>query len=199
MGIGGKNVVVGIIDAGFDFTHPTMFDTTNSLYRIKRVWAQKKYGTPPSGFAYGNEMVDSASIVATGFDTGIASHGTHVTGIAAGSGYGSNTTNNKYRGFSYQSDIALVCIMPAESEWAVAGESDILDGMSYIYNYAASVSKPAVVNLSWGANIGSHNGNSLFSQACDALTEQVKYLLLLPATAGRILFICKKYFLTQTP
>src|SRR6185437_5036148 len=44
------------------------------------------------------------------------------------------------------------------------------DGMNYIYNYAASVGKPAVVNLSWGATIGPHDGNSLFSQACDALT-----------------------------
>lgn len=165
----GKNVITGVIDAGFDYNHPTMFDTTYSKYRIQRVWQQKAQGIPPSGFAYGNELTDTNAIKNTGYDTAILSHGTHVTGIAAGSGYGS-TGNNRFRGFAFESDIVLVAIMPAPSEWAVAGESDIVDGMNYIYTYAASVGKPAVVNLSWGATIGPHDGSSLFSQACDALT-----------------------------
>src|SRR6185312_7705278 len=130
-------------------------DTTHSRYRIERVWQQKAQGTPPPGFAYGNELTDTNTIKATGYDTAILSHGTHVTGIAAGSGYGSNN-NNRFRGFAFESDIVLVAIMPAPSEWAVAGEADIVDGMNYIYNYAASVGKPAVVNLSWGATIGPH-------------------------------------------
>ena len=166
----GKNVIVGVIDAGFDFTHPTMYDTTHSEYRIKRVWTQKLSGTPPTGFAYGNEMTDSDVIRAQGYDTAILSHGTHVTGIAAGSGYGSNANNRRFRGMAFESDIVLVGIMPAPGEWSVAGESDIIDGMNYIYTYAAAAGKPAVVNLSWGATIGPHDGNSLFSQACDALT-----------------------------
>ena len=165
----GKNVITGIIDAGFDFTHPTMYDTLYNAYRIKRVWKQKSGGTPPPGFAYGREMTDSATIISSGYDTAILSHGTHVAGITAGSGYGS-ATNNKFRGMSFESDIAMVCIMPAPGEWAVAGESDIIDGMSYLYRYAASVGKPCVINLSWGATIGPHDGSSLFSQAADALT-----------------------------
>ncbi len=166
----GKNVVVGVIDAGFDFTHPTMYDTTHSQYRIKKVWTQKIAGTPPSGFAYGSEYTDSNAIRAVGYDTSITSHGSHVTGIAAGSGCGSGVSNIKYKGMAYESDIVMVGIMPAPGQWEIAGESDIIDGMNYIYTYAASVGKPAVVNLSWGATIGPHDGNSLFSQACDALT-----------------------------
>jgi len=169
MAMTGKNVVVGVIDAGFDFNHPTMHDTTNTQLRIKRVWTQKITGTPPTGFAYGNEMSDSNIIKARGYDTAILSHGTHVTGIAAGSGYGS-VSNSRFRGMSYESDIVLVGIMPAPGEWAVAGESDIIDGLNYIYTYAASIGEPAVINLSWGSTLGPHDGNSLFSTACDALT-----------------------------
>ncbi|MBP9690400.1 MAG: hypothetical protein KBE91_12355, partial [Bacteroidia bacterium] len=46
----GKNVVVGIIDAGFDYTHPTFYDTLGNQLRIKRVWEQRKNGTPPAMF-----------------------------------------------------------------------------------------------------------------------------------------------------
>ncbi len=169
MPVTGKNVVVGIVDAGFDFGHPTMYDTTHSAYRIKRVWTQKIAGTPPAGFAYGNEMTDTNVIRARGYDTAILSHGSHVTGIAAGSGYGS-TNNNKFRGMAFESDIAMVGIMPDPSEWTVAGETDIIDGTNYLFNYAASIGEPAVVNLSWGSTLGPHDGNSLFNQSCDALT-----------------------------
>lgn len=177
MPITGKNVVLGIIDAGFDFTHPTMYDTLYQNYRIKRVWLQKApTGTPPSGFAYGNELTDSAGITTQGYDTAIISHGTHVAGIAGGSGYGGVNTNNnnqnnkRFRGMAFESDMVMVGIMPAPNEWTGTGEADIIDGMNYIYTYAASVGKPAVVNLSWGSTLGPHDGSSLFSQACDALT-----------------------------
>jgi len=165
----GKGVVVGIIDAGFDFNHPTLYDTSHATYRVRKVWKQKTSGTPPMGFAYGNEMSDPYIISGAGCDTAITPHGTHVTGIAAGSGYGS-PSNNKFRGMAYESDIALVCIMPAPYQWAFPGTSDIIDGMNYLFHYATSVYKPCIVNLSWGSSIGPHDGHSFFNQACDALT-----------------------------
>ncbi len=165
----GKNVVVGIIDAGFDYDHPTLYDTAHTQYRVRRVWAQKNTGTPPIGYTYGREFTDPYVMRAWGYDTGITTHGTHVAGIAAGSGYGS-AGNNRYRGMAYESDLVFVGIMPAPGQWAAGGSTDILDGMNYIYNYAASVYKPCIVNLSWGSSIGPHDGHSLFSQACDALT-----------------------------
>ena len=166
----GRNVIVGVIDAGFDFNHPAFYDTTNNRYRIKKVWAQKISGTPPAGFAYGAEITDSNAIRFRGTDTTLISHGTHVAGIAAGSGYGSNVNNARFRGMAFESDMVMVGIMPQPGEWVTAGESDIIDGMNYIFTYAAGIGKPAVVNLSWGSTLGPHDGNSLFSQACDALT-----------------------------
>ncbi|HLP51296.1 MAG TPA: S8/S53 family peptidase [Chitinophagales bacterium] len=166
----GKGVVMGIIDAGFDYTHPSLYDTAYNTYRVKRVWEQKTAGTPPAGFINGAEYADSAAIHAKMYDIYEGSHGAHVAGIAAGSGYGGDATHMHLRGMAYNSELALVAIYPALNHWVNSGLTDMMDGLNYIYNYAASVGKPAIVNLSWGGPIGPKDGNSLFSQALDNLT-----------------------------
>lgn len=160
----GKNVVVGIIDAGFDYTHPTFYDTLGNQLRIKRVWEQRKNGTPPAMFNYGNEITDTSTMLTIGNDVNSFSHGTHVGGIAAGSGIGS-LYNTRGRGVAYQSDLVFVGIKPNKSEWTSAGMSSIIDAVNYIFTYAALVGKPAAANLSWGCSIGPNDGSSLFSQA----------------------------------
>ena len=102
----GKNVVVGILDVGMDYSHPAFYDTLGNKYRIKRVWEQKSSGTPPSGFSYGRELVDSLSIVTDGTDNVLQTHGTHVAGISAGSGFGS-PTSGKFRGVAFESDFNI--------------------------------------------------------------------------------------------
>lgn len=169
----GKDVVVGIIDAGFDYSHPTLLDTSGNVYRVKKAWEQKTTGTPPSGYSYGNEIADSAALWNDGTDVAYFSHGTHVAGIAAGSGFGS-PKNSQYRGVAYESELVLVGIKPDPDQWTTTGMSNIIDGINYIYNYAQSVGKPAVVNLSWGCSMGPHDGTSLFSQALDNLTGEGK-------------------------
>tara|TARA_B110000285_G_scaffold205314_1_gene242980 strand:+ start:5571 stop:7763 length:2193 start_codon:yes stop_codon:yes gene_type:complete len=164
----GKDVVVGILDVGFDYSHPTFYDENGVNYRIKRVWEQKTNGTPPSNYSYGNEITDTLLMLAQQTDNNAQSHGTHVAGIAAGSGYGGGA--NEYKGVAYESDLVLVGITPQSDQWTNTGMTDIIDGLNYIYNYAASVGKPAVANLSWGCSIGPHDGNSLFSQAVNNLT-----------------------------
>jgi minor extracellular serine protease Vpr len=199
MGIGlpmaytGKNVVVGILDVGIDYTHPAFYDTLGNIYRIKRVWEQQTNGTPPAGFSYGHELYDSLSMMTSGTDNALQTHGTHVAGIASGSGFGS-TTSGKYRGVAYESDIVMVGITPPASQWTSAGMSDIIDGMSYVYNYAAANNKPAVVNLSWGCTVGPHDGTSLFGQACDNLTGAGKLFVVSAGNNGTNNVHIKKSF-----
>lgn len=167
----GKGVVVGVIDAGFDYGHPTFYDTNYSHYRVKRVWEQKNISGPsPSPYNYGTEFNDSASILAQDHDMMNQSHGSHVAGIAAGSGNcGPNGSDDRYRGIAYESDLVMVGIYPTHAYWLNTGMGDMLDGINYVFDYAASVNKPAVANLSWGCPLGPHDGNSLFSQACNSL------------------------------
>ncbi|MCA0428018.1 MAG: S8 family peptidase [Bacteroidetes bacterium] len=169
----GKNVVVGIIDAGFDYTHPAFRDTSGSNLRVKRVWEQRNSGIPPQGYAYGNELKDSESIITKGFEVASFSHGTHVAGIASGSGLGST----KNRGIAYESELVFVGIRPEKSEWTGMGMSSIIDAVNYIFTYASSVGKPAVANLSWGCSIGPNDGSSLFAKALDGLTGRGKIFI----------------------
>ncbi len=174
----GHGVVVGIVDAGFDYTHPTFYDTAYSAYRIKRVWEEKNTtGTAPAGYGYGTEYTDSLSIVTKGHDITSGTHGTHVSGIAAGSGVGS-TGDKRFRGMAYNSDIVMVAMYPTAAYWLNTGMTDMLDGINYVFDYATSVSKPAVANLSWGCPLGPHDGTSLFSQACDNITGAGKIFVL---------------------
>ena len=191
----GKNVVVGIIDAGFDYTHPTFFDTTLTHFRIKRVWEQKNNsGIAPIGFGFGTEFVDSASIWNKHFDVSETTHGTHVMGIAGGSGGGSSINNQRFRGMAFESELLAVAIYPSATHWLNTGSVDFLDGINYVFNYANLVNKPAVANLSWGCPLGPRDGTSLFSQACNNLVGPGKIFVLSGGNNGNNNIHLKKTF-----
>jgi minor extracellular serine protease Vpr len=181
----GKDVVVGVIDFGFDYNHPVFYDTLGVRYRIKRVWELNGTGTPPPGYTYGNELTDTAAIKAKGTDNTQQTHGTAVAGIAAGSGYGS-ALNSRYRGMAYDADLVLVGVRrdSIEQQWLEGSFSDFIDGINYIFKYASSVGKPAVVNISWGSQSGPHDGSTLFNEACDNLTGSGKIVVMSAGNEG---------------
>jgi len=86
--------------------------------------------------------------------------------------------------------------MPDSTEWQNTGVSGIVDGINYVYKYAASVGKPAVVNLSWGSPVGPRDGSSLFSQAVDALTGPGKIFVCSAGNDGDVNLHLKKTFTT---
>jgi minor extracellular serine protease Vpr len=188
MGYSGKDVVVGVIDFGFDYNHPTFYDTMRAGYRIKQVWQMNGTAAPPTGYSYGKEITDTNAIKAEGTDNSNEFHGTSTTGMAAGSGFGSNATDSRlFRGMAYDADIVLVGVRRDSigGEWIQGSFSDFLDGVNYIFNYAASVGKPAVVNISWGSQSGSHDGTSLFNQACNSLSGPGKIVVMSAGNEGQ--------------
>ena len=89
----GKDVLIGITDWGFDYSHPMFYDTLLENTRILAAWDQfKTAGPAPTGFEYGTEYDNPADLIAAGADTAniysFATHGSHVAGIAGGSGAG---------------------------------------------------------------------------------------------------------------
>jgi minor extracellular serine protease Vpr len=191
----GKNVVVGIVDAGFDYTHPTFFDTSLTHFRIKRVWEQKNNtGTAPINFGFGSEYSDSLSIWNKHYDVTETTHGTHVMGIAGGSGGGSSADNKRFRGMAFESELVAVAIYPSAAHWLNTGSVDFLDGINYVFNYADAVNKPAVANLSWGCPLGPRDGTSLFSQACNNLVGPGKIFVLSGGNNGSNSIHLKKTF-----
>lgn len=154
----GEGVVVGVVDVGFDYTHPTFYDPDNaSVYRVKRVWDQRaNTGAAPSGYDYGVEYATREKILSAQHCNGDGSHATHVAGIAGGSGAGTI-----YGGMAPKSDLVFVP--------TTMYTQGIFDGICYIKNYAESQKKPCVVNMSIGSHVGPHDGTSPFDRACDQL------------------------------
>jgi len=155
--VSGKNVVVAVIDWGFDYTHPNYYSSDLQDYRVVRVWDQNlDNGTPPAGFSYGGEHATQADILAAEHDDpyvfGLGSHGTHTSGIAAGGGAGTNNV-----GVAHDAELIL---LPYRR-----GAAGLFDGMTYVKNYANSQGKPFVFNMSTGSHLGPHDGTSLKNQA----------------------------------
>lgn len=184
----GKDVIVGIVDIGFQTDHPTFYSPDGKNYRIKRFWNQQKSGNAPSLFTYGTEYSDSNGIASAIDDDG--AHGTHVAGIAAGSGLGS--PNLKYRGMAPESEIVMVGIKYANDTLGGSGLGDyivanptIIDGYNYIFKYAELHNKPSVCNLSWGMHTGPHDGTSLFDRSVKSITGSGRIIVGAAGNDGR--------------
>lgn len=151
----GAGIVIGIVDYGFDYNHPDFYDADGQFSRIKRVWEQaNSKGTPPVGFKYGTEFSSPQEISAAMTDTETETHGTHVAGIAAGSGSGTDF-------YGLASAAELVFVSTTRTDGAIA------DGLKYVLDYARKVNKPCVVNFSIGSQTGPHDGTSSFDRLCD--------------------------------
>lgn len=181
----GKGVVMGIMDVGFDLTHPTFFDTTATRYRIRRFWDQLSVDTIGSTCYVGADYTTEDAIRAYRHsrDNLIQSHGTHTLGIAGGSGY-----DSPYRGLAYESDLCLVN-NAVQSDIGLIDSAKILMytyatdalGFKYIFDYAASVGKPCVINFSEGSYEDFRGDDVLYYEMLDSLVGPGRILV---ASAG---------------
>lgn len=171
-GYTGKGVVIGIVDNGFDLGHPNFYTSDKSELRIKRLWDQVGSGTAPEGFGYGCEYTTAEAILAKECDATTSTHGTHVVGIAAGA---DNTGEKGLYGVAPDAEIVLVAL--DATEMYNGDNTAVLDGIKYIFDYADSVDKPCVVNLSLGSWLGPRDGTSTFDTMADALQGSGRLLV----------------------
>lgn len=161
----GKGVVVGIVDAGFDYLHSAFRNPADGSLRIRRVWEQgtaKLDGaSAPSKYGYGVELNTPELIEKSQGDTSGNSHGTHVAAIAAGS---DDYKDGAYVGNAPDADIVLVAL-----DLASCTSADICNAVQYVFDYADEVGEPCVVNLSLGNHEGPHDGTSTFDTMTDAM------------------------------
>ena len=161
----GNGVIVGIIDIGFDYTHPNFKDINGNL-RISRVWEQTNaVGVPPSPFNYGSQFIGTTAILNKLYDMTNESHGTHVAGIAAGTGTGNLSL---LKGMAPNSEIVLVSNGSSLVSEIAGTSTKLTDAINYIKNYAVSVNKPVVINMSFGTNLGPHDGTDLLSASLNS-------------------------------
>jgi minor extracellular serine protease Vpr len=187
----GKDVLIGITDWGFDYTSPMFYDTLLIETRIHAAWDQfKTSGPSPSGYTYGTEFTGDANLIAAQTDTfnfyGHNLHGTHVGGIAGGSGAGT-----KYRGIAFESEFLMVTIR--------IDQAAVLDAFNWMKEKADAEDKRLVINMSWGLYyLGTLDGNSLTSQAIDYLSSQGVVFCNSAGNNGNVNFHIKKTFNADT-
>lgn len=186
----GKDVYIGVTDWGFDYSSPMFYDTALQQTRIVAAWDQYKLSGPaPALFGYGTEYNTPEELMTAGADTSniysYATHGTHVAGIAGGSGAGT-----PYKGIAFDAKF-LFCTF-------LVDEAAVLDAWQWMYNKAQADGKRLVINMSWGLyHMGTLDGNSMLSQAIASYADSGVVFANSGGNNGNVNFHIKKSFNTQ--
>lgn len=153
-GISGEGVLIGFIDSGIDYTHPSFMNDEGTT-RIEYI-----YDLSSGGNIYNKQIINEAiksnnpfSIVPSIDNTG---HGTHVVGTACAGG----KINPRYFGAAPKSSIAMV----KASRGVSILSSQIMQGLKFLLDKSKELNMPLVVNISLSTNNGAHNGSSLLEQ-----------------------------------
>lgn len=148
----GKGVIIGVIDQGFEFKHVAFLDDDGKP-RTRIVWNHQRTSGKPS-------------TTNPGGGDGLASgHATHVTNIAAGS----RIPENNYYGMAPEAELIMV-----SSNFT---DNNIMQEAKYIKDFANEEGKPWVINMSFGSQLGPHDGTTLFDQTMSGLVEAGGFLV----------------------
>lgn len=160
----GKDVIIGYVDTGIELEHPD-FKDANGKTRVLRYWDHStNTGGTPSPYGYG--IVWDSTQINAGLCTSNdgSAHGTTVAG--AGSGNGLSVGYN--HGMAPESDIIMVESNFNLPNWSLT----IADACDYIFKVADTLGKPAIVNLSLGSYLGSHDGNDPAAELIESLLDE---------------------------
>lgn len=178
----GDGVIIGVIDSGFDFTHPVFKDDKGNL-RIKAVYMSGMTYTDGKGK---KAVIDGKELDGTLFDTPEmildttqlkqtnTFHGTHVAGCAAASPVANvkGTAGGHLAGIAPKAELILSETYADEQQNKKyeGGTTDpevlnVINAMNYMEDYAKKAGKPLLVTMSMNTAVGPHDGTSAESLA----------------------------------
>ncbi|MBI5478991.1 MAG: S8 family serine peptidase [Deltaproteobacteria bacterium] len=175
--LAGRGILVGIIDTGIDTTHAD-FRRADGTTRIRYLLDLSGAPTgrhPDLEEAYGAAVYDRDDIDAwlTAGETPPTNdtygHGTHVAGIAAGSGAGTRPGSlpGRYVGIAPEAD--LVVVKASRDASNMFSDADVVLGVRFVFDTATQLGAPAIANLSLGGQGGPHDGSTALEQALQSL------------------------------
>jgi minor extracellular serine protease Vpr len=162
----GKNVIIGMIDTEFDIHHPDFLGSTGKT-RFIALWDQSdSTDTLHNGFSYGTMKSGDAlnSDTTLGLDGDF--HGTLMTSYASGS-----DTTTPYYGMAPEASIIGV------KYTGTYIESDVINGLKWMFGIADSLGLPCVVSMSIGIATGPHDGTSLVDRVIDSVTSKAGHIV----------------------
>jgi subtilisin family serine protease len=176
-----KEVIVGVIDWGCDFTHPN-FRNPDGSTRLIGIWDQsitKRKGVAHYGYGsfFGRSQINKALQSPRPFQylkyhpakadfAGTGAHGTHVLDTAAGNGRVGKA------GMAPNAKLAFVHLSANDtSGQATLGDSvRLLEAIHFLKLLAGT--RPLSINMSVGRHGGPHDGNTLVERAIDNFLEE---------------------------
>ena len=161
----GKNVLIGIVDTGIDWSHEDFIDSEGRT-RIILIWDQTQDTYD------GNKHIYTQTQIQQALDSGnegmvggrdYNGHGTHIAGIAAGNGRaaGNGKASGRYIGVAPDANLIIVKV----SDGISTTDSQIESAVDFIFDHADQMGLPCVINLSVGRRSGSHDGRDDFELA----------------------------------
>lgn len=177
-GFTGKGVIIGLVDAGLDHRHPDFTDQYGNN-RVIRYWDHSVTNptASPAPYNYGQiwyaNQIQDGSITSNEESVG---HGTSVTGICAGNGL----ANGKNKGMAPESEIIFVETNFNLPNWTLT----VADACDYIFSVADSLNKPAVINLSVGSYLGSHDGKDPAGELMELLVNEKNGRIIISAAGN---------------
>ena len=165
----GRGVLIGIIDSGIDYRHPE-FINPDGTSGIRYLWDQTLDGTPPEGYAIGQEFTreqlnDSLMENGTALTIDTSGHGTGVAAIAAGNS-----------GVAYDSELIVVRLGQPRKD-SFPRTTELIQAVNYVIEKAVEIGQPVAINLSFGNTYGSHAGNSLVETYLDDMANYWKSVI----------------------
>ena len=178
----GDGVIIGVIDSGFDFTHPVFKDDKGNL-RIKAAYMSGMTYTEGRGK---KAVVDGKELEGTLFDTPEmildtlqlkqtnTFHGTHVAGCAAASPVANvkGIADGHLAGIAPKAELIMSETYGDEQQKKKYEGSttdvevlNVVNAMNYMEDYAKKAGKPLIVTMSMNTAAGPHDGTSAESLA----------------------------------
>ena len=183
----GKGVIIGLIDGGYDFTHPVFKDKDGNL-RIKGVYSSsenqlRSEGEPLDNITVTDDKGQTTQVSLPGafitnpdiiLDTlklkdPYGSHGTHCASIAAGSIMTDTkgVAEGALGGMAPEAELLLTDPTPTNGQVSASGMTSFalmsinrMKALWLMQKYAKEQNKPLVVSWSQNNHDGFHNGTS---------------------------------------
>ena len=179
LSLGGRGVLVGVIDSGIDYANP-VFRNSDGTTRIRNLWDQSLSENPPEGYLIGSEYTSEQINEALRKPTiqeqrqivpsqDISGHGTAVAGVAAGNGSG-------YRGVAYESDLIVVKLGIPKMD-GFPRTTELMQAIDYVVKKALEYQMPVAINISFGNTYGAHDGTSLLEQFIQDIANKWKSVI----------------------
>lgn len=189
LSLDGSGVVVGILDTGIDYLNEEFLNEDGTT-RIEYIWDQTIEGDKkPEGYLYGTEYTredidnalkaknkgkDAYAIVPSKDTVG---HGTNMASLVGATG-----KNPELIGAAPKCDFVIVRLAEAslfnkeyfgvyEKGNACFESADVLLGLKYLFETSKRISKPMVILISIGTNVGAHDGSSPIERYIDNISK----------------------------